>query len=276
MQNRVNRFTKNLNNMTVRALNLSVVKIGKYQKKLNKTRAAAIAAEYDSHRMRPIDVSYRDNEFWCFDGQTRLEAYKIMGYTHIPAIIHEGLTYEDEAFLFARQQDNVGSVLSSHKWNALVEAGDPATLKTIEIVTKNNFKISGSVSSPNTIAAVKTAQDIVIESGFEGLDKTLSVLDKAWNGKDVYNRAANRTVAPTNVTVIEGVYNVIKAYKNDPKFSEDRLVHCLAATNPTQLMCRANDFRVGRASVRMAVATLEAYNKGLRSENKLTNKFKVM
>jgi hypothetical protein len=200
--------------MIVRALDLSAIKIGKYQKKLNKARAAAIAANYDSHRMRPIDVSFRNGEFYCFDGQTRMAAYRILGYTRIPAIIHEGLTYEEEALLFAKQQENVGAVLSSHKWNALVEAEDPATMKTVEVAEKNGFKVSGSVSSATTIAAVKTLQDIVIESGFDGLDDVLSVIGTAWNDQEVYNKSKKLLIAPTNVNIIEGVYIFMKEYKD--------------------------------------------------------------
>jgi hypothetical protein len=274
MQNRINRFSrKTLNEMNVRALAIGVIKIGKYQKRLNKARSTAIAQNFDPHRMRPIDVSFRDGKFWCFDGQTRLDAYLQMGYTYIPAIIHEGLTYEDEAYLFARQQENVGSVLSSHKWNALVEAGDPATRKTIEVAEKNGFKVSGSVSSATTIAAVKTLQDIVLESGFDGLDDVLSVVGGAWNGREVYNKKKNLPIAPTNVNIVEGVKIFYNTYKGSKAFNKDRLVAVLALTTPTNVFVAANTSRKGSTSRRVAAAMLELYNHGLRSVNRLTDKF---
>jgi hypothetical protein len=273
MQNRLSRFSGNLNNMTVRALDLAVIKIGKYQKKLNKARAASIAAKYDSHRMRPIDVSFRNGEFYCFDGQTRMEAYKILGYTRIPAIIHEGLSYEDEALLFAKQQDDVGTVLSSHKWNALVEAEDPATMKTLKVAEKNGFKVSGSVSSATTIAAVKTLQDIVIESGFDGLDDVLSVISGAWNCKDVYNKKKILPIAPTNVNIVEGVKIFYNTYKGSKVFSKDRLISVLALTTPTNVFISANNSRKGSTSRRVAAAMLELYNHSLRTSNRLADKF---
>jgi hypothetical protein len=277
MQNRLNRFSSRaLNNMNVRALDINVIKIGKYQKKLNKARATAIADNYDSHRMRPIDVSYRGGEFYCFDGQTRIAAYKLMGYTRIPSIIHEGLTYEDEAYLFAKQQDNVGSVLSSHKWNALVEAEDPATMKTLEIAQKNGFKVSGTVSSSKCIAAVKTLQDIVMGSGFEGLDDVLHIIGSAWNDKEVYSKVKNLPIAPTNVSMIEGVYIFMKEYKDCKGFNTDRLIAVLSATKPSAIFSRANDSRKGSTSRRVAASILEIYNHGLRtgsSGNRLPDKF---
>lgn len=273
MQNRMNRFTnRKLEDMNVRNLDISVIKIGKYQKALNKARATAIAATYDPHRMRPIEVSYRDGAFYCFDGQTRIAAYKLMGKTKIPAIIHEDLNYEAEARLFASQQDNVGSVLSSHKWNALVEAKDHATLKTIEIALKNGFRISAA-SSARTIAAVKTLQDIVLDDGFDMLDEVLSVIGEAWNNQEVYCKAKKLSIAPTNVAIINGVYLFLKAYRNSSIYDRKRLVAVLAATKPTAIMSRANDSRKGCVATRVAAAILEIYNQNLK-KNRLSDKFR--
>ena len=124
-------------------LELDKLDIAPYQKELNIERIRKIVEKFDINRMRPIEVSFRDNRYWIFDGQHRANAYLVMGFTKVPCIVHYGLTYEEEAYLFARQQDEVGSVNANHKWNALVCAGDEETMTIVKLCKSWGFTVLG-------------------------------------------------------------------------------------------------------------------------------------
>lgn len=104
---------------------VSSISFAAYQRKPDMERIKRIANKFSIDRMRPIEVSYRDGKYWCFDGQHRAEVYRLMGRKTIPAVIHYGLNYEAEAALFASQFDEVAPVGIVTMWKAQVAAYDP-------------------------------------------------------------------------------------------------------------------------------------------------------
>ena len=85
---------------------ISSVSYAAYQRKPDAERIRRIAKKFAIDRMRPVDVSYRDGKYWCFDGQHRVEAYKLMGRKTVPAVIHYGLDYEKEAAFLSKMHKN--------------------------------------------------------------------------------------------------------------------------------------------------------------------------
>lgn len=228
------------------------IKIGKYQKALNKERAKKIADSFDIDRMRPIDVSYRDGKFWCFDGQHRTYAYRLMGKRTVPCIIHYNLSYEHEAMLFAQQQENVGSVLAHHKWNALVEAKDKDTMDICDIARVQGFTIRKSASKRN-INCVKVLQDIYFDLGDTTLATILRTVATAWNFMD----------KSTDHHILGGLYLFVKTYRDEPKFNYERLTSRLSEIGPKQLLRDAREhYNIRGDSRRVAYQILTMYNKG--------------
>ena len=274
MQNRMSSFfKKTLKNMKIVELSLSAIRMGKYQKKLNKERVATIVANFDPDRMRPIDVSFRDGFFWCFDGQHRVEAYRQMGMETIPAIIHEGLSYEDEALLFARQQDNVGTVQAHHKWNALVEAKDPATLKTIDIAKKYGFTIGFGESKKGKIVAIKTVQDAVCQFGFDGFETILQVISEAWT--EIKDGSRSILDKAGSVEILDGLFTLFVSYGNNPTFSVSRLTEVLGLDKPSNIIRDSKNYVMGNRGQRVAKVILNRYNKRIRN-GRLPDLFSVL
>lgn len=118
------------------------VEIPSYQRSASVERVKKIATAFEENRMRPIDVSLRDGKYYCYDGQHRLLAYKMMGQQTIPAIVHTSLSYHDEADLFARQSENVSAVRMRDKWNAMVEGGSEKAKKIIEVAKAHGYKVT--------------------------------------------------------------------------------------------------------------------------------------
>ena len=246
------------NSIATTMLPLSKLNIGKYQKDLNIERVKRIVEKFDIHRMRPIEVSFRDGEFWVFDGQHRANAYYLMGLTEIPAVIHRGLTYQDEAYLFARQQEDVGSVNTNHKWNALVEAKDPEAMEIIKLCKDWGFVVLQHNNKGNNIKCVKTLQDLYREFGPEKVGTILMCIKNAWMYMD----------HSTDVAIIAGIARLVRTYPE--QFDFNRLTEVLAWTTP-KLILRdmESDFHSIRGESRRAayqIATL--YNKGLKGNKR--------
>jgi len=240
------------NSITTVMLPLSQLSIGKYQKDLNIERVKRIVEKFDIHRMRPIDVSFRDGEYWVFDGQHRANAYYLLGLTEIPAVVHKGLTYQDEAYLFARQQDDVGSVNTNHKWNALYEAKDPETMEIARMCKTWGFTVLQRNNKGNNIKCVKTLRDLYHELGPTKLGSILMCIKDAWMYMD----------HSTDVAIISGIAKLVRTY---PDFDFNRLKNTLSGTTPKLILRDMEDkhHAVRGEARRAAYQILDLYNKGL-------------
>lgn len=234
-------------------LPLSVLEMGAYQKDLNIERVKRIVEKFDIHRMRPIEVSARAGKYWVFDGQHRANAYYLMGLTEIPAVIHKGLTYQDEAYLFARQQEDVGAVNTNHKWNALREAKDPETMEIIKLCKDWGFVVLQHNNHGNNIKCVKTLRDLYREFGPEKLGTILMCIKNAWTYMD----------HSTDVSIIGGIAKLVRTYKDEFNFS--RLQDVLSRTTPRLIIRDKEDkhHSVRGEARRAAYQILDLYNKGL-------------
>ena len=239
-------------------LNLMDLSIAPYQKDLNIPRVENIVKKFDINRMRPIDVSFRDGEYWVFDGQHRANAYLIMGYTEIPAIVHYGLTYEDEAYLFARQQEEVGAVNCNHKWNALTEAKDPEVMDITRLCRAWGFTVLEKNNRGNNIKCVKTLRDLYKEFGPQKLGSILMSIKEAWNYMD----------HSTDVAIIGGIARLVRNY---PQFDFNRLRLVLSSTTPKLILRDMEDkhHSVRGESRRAAYQIADMYNKSLTKNRRL-------
>lgn len=239
-------------------LDIKDLEVAKYQKELNISRVEKIINKFDINRMRPIEVSYRDGRYWVFDGQHRASAYVIMGYTKIPAIVHYGLSYEDEAYLFARQQEEVGSVNSNHKWNALREAGDPETMDIIKLCKEFGFTVLESNNKGNNIKCVKSLRDFYKEFGPEKLRTILMCIRDAWNYME----------HSVDVPILMGVARLIRTYS---EFDYNRLTKVLSDTTPKLILRDMEDkhHAVRGESRRAAYQIADLYNYKLYKTHRL-------
>lgn len=242
----------------IQNLPLEDLEIGAYQKNLDMKRVEKIVKKFDINRMRPIDVSLRDGMYFVFDGQHRANAYYLMGYTHIPAIVHTGLTYEDEAYLFARQQDEVGSVTLNHKWNALVEARDPEVMEISKICKEYGFTILAKNNKGNNIKCIKTLIDMYHKFDVPTFRTILSSIAKAWDYMD----------HSVDVPILGGIARLVATYSN---FNYNRLVAVLQDTTPKLILRDMEDkHHAVRGEVRRAAYQIvDIYNKNLPKKARL-------
>lgn len=241
-------------------LDIGLISIAKYQKKLNTKTVDKIILEFDINRMRPIDVSLRDGEYWAYDGQHRTEVYRRLGYSEIPAIVHYGLTYEDEAWLFAHQQDNVGSVNSNHKWNALREAKDADVLDIVRLCREWGFTVLEKNNKGNNIKCVKSLKDFYNEFGRAKLGTILMCIASAWNYAE----------HSTDVAILGGIAKLVRTY---PDFDYNRLTHVLSKTQPKYILRDMEDkhHAVRGEARRAAYQIADLYNCKLKNGSRKLN-----
>ena len=77
-----------------------------YQRKIDAARVERIVNSFDPRLANEVKVSFRDGKFYVFDGAHTLSALKrIHGEETfmVDCKVYYGLSYEDEAYLFALQ-----------------------------------------------------------------------------------------------------------------------------------------------------------------------------
>jgi hypothetical protein len=153
-----------------------------YQRGTNASQVKNIVSNYNEAKLDAILVSEQKNGLYhVIDGGHRTEALRQMEYTHAMARVLTGLTYEQEAELFARQNDNVRKLTWLDYYKAGVIAKDELYLEIEKILADNGFQI-GQGKENKCIRAVQTVQIIYTEYGGKVLDDTLCLIANTWIG----------------------------------------------------------------------------------------------
>lgn len=154
--------------------------------------AYKIAGKWDNHKCKDIIVSYRDYEFKCVDGANRVRAAKIAGQGSINCIVYEGLTEQDEANLFAEQDEFKRKVSSREKFNARVIAGDPASIAIEKVCDEFGVKIRNAYQrQPGAVMAVSELIEIYHAYGMDGVAFVFQVIrELGWHtAENAYSEA---------------------------------------------------------------------------------------
>ena len=150
-----------------------------YQRTTKSAQVEKIVEEFNEAQLSVLTVSLRNGHYHIVDGLHRSKALKALGYTHALCIVLTGLTYEQEASLFRRQNENKRNIVTYDDFKAGLEEKDNKCLRINKIVTDNEFQIGkGGFFKLASIQALST---IVDEYGFQVLDDTLCLLAHTWS-----------------------------------------------------------------------------------------------
>lgn len=243
-------------------LPLSMISFATYQRKPNEARCKLIADSFMDDRMHPIDVSYRDGSYWCYDGQHRVHAYKIMKRNYIPCIVHEGLTFQDEAYLFAHQNDNVGRITAAHNWKASLEAKEKSTVDIVRICKSYGFTVLDKYNAHgnNNFACVAELRNIYSTYGDRIFETLIKSIHDAWGTKKE---------KITDHRLIRAFSLFIGLYRASPAFNFKILTDKLSTSTPKQILQNASEHRVAGMHRKCALEMVDMYNVGLRGKKRL-------
>lgn len=237
-----------------------------YQRPVDSKRVERIISQFNEHKVNPIKVSFRDGRYWVYDGQHTLTVLKAMNKGEDCMVwceVHFGLTYEDEAKLFAEQYDGSTKVDINYKMNALYEAGDPVVVD-MKVkaesagLTMNFTKGKGD----NKLIAVGKLHNIYKSMGAESYRKILCLIKQAWAGQST----------SLDKEILGGVAMFVDVYGEI--FSEDVFVKNLRKVLPLEIKRKGDSDISAKGDLKYAKQILEAYNHGLTKKNRLDYIFK--
>jgi hypothetical protein len=153
-----------------------------YQRATNPAQVESIVKNFDETKLGTLTVSERDGKFHVIDGAHRSKAMRKLGYTHALCVTLKGLTFEQEAEYFRKQNQDKRNIKPLEFFKAGLVSGDDECVKIYRIVRSNGFQVGSGNKDFYKIAAIQALFAITDDYGYEVLDDTLCLIANAWNG----------------------------------------------------------------------------------------------
>lgn len=235
------------------------VLVGKYQRKLQRSKIIKMAHNWDQNKVGTFVVNHRTatGQYFVIDGQHRHAAMQLIeNYpTHIYCQIFENLSYEDEAQMFHDLDSERDNLTPGAKFTALIEAKNPVALGIKDVAERAGYTVMYSEGPKHgNLRAYKTLQDIFRRTGSAGLYRILATSKTAW---------PNNSEA-TSEPMLRGLELFFQKY---PQADDARLVKVLGLTTPMYVIATARRIQEDLSSViysAVAQTIRGIYNKGLR------------
>ena len=236
-------------------LNAGGLKYANYQRPVNELKIDKIIRNFNQNLVNPLKVSFRDGQYWVYDGQHTLESHRKMkggnDFT-IACIVRHGLTYEEEARLFALQNGEATKVGASDQVKALEEAKDEFTLSFLAATRESGFDIipGKKVSRNGYIGAVAKAKECYKKLGDFEYRHMLALLKNTWGGEkwSVEN------------TILAGMCLLISTFGTD--IDDARFMKKMAEADEIDINRAATKYYDLSMPYRYAMALGSLYNKG--------------
>lgn len=247
------------------------------QQNLRPSKVSRILKDgFDLSLAGTITVSRRKNgALIVLDGQHRTAAAREADVEKLPAIVHDGLTVEDEArhFLGLNNKSNPSAVA---KFLVSVTQGDKEAIDMRGIIEDHGWRIyEGNGRDGRCFKAVTRAKEIYdcrtkyFEDsdvyGDELLGMTVEVITDAWGTGD------SRAVSANN---LGGIALLLKKYWSE--VDTDRLSKALSEMSPAAFMAATKGAQESmdlKALEAAGFAAHRAYNASRRGRNKLDTWF---
>jgi hypothetical protein len=256
-----------MSNEVYELLKIKELKTDKYQDgRLNPARAKKIANNWDEKKFVPIIVSYRDGIYWIVDGMHRTSAKKIKFGSDalIMCKILTGLTFEQEALLFAHQDDGERTLSSIIKFNALILGKDETALKIKDILEEHNFVIAKSdYKKDYQIVAVGSVQYIYEKTSPIMFAEVFRLIKDTWDGSS----------NALDGGFIKGVYSFVNTYYSSG-YDHKRFIKSHEKVSAIKIKNDGDGDKTFKDGfTRYGIQMWKNYNSGIREENKLPFKF---
>lgn len=176
-------------------------------------------------------VSYRDGVFYIIDGQHRWEAAKAIGIDHLPCIIFTGLTWQEEARIFAEQNKNITKLTPFDTFKANVACGDisypeiKTDLELKSICDRHGITVQKS-TRVKTLKSVTRGRDIINQVGAGGLEWIFTLIES------IHWEVHKETYASKMLDLFKWIY---MDYKSNTTAENHKLFDFMATTTPIEL-----------------------------------------
>ena len=158
-----------------------------YQRPTENGHVMNLVNNWNPMALDPLDVSDRDGRYYVVDGAHRLAAMRIIHGTDdfpVRVNLYYGLTYEEEAAMFATQSGINKPVPAGYRLRAWEMAQDRDTMDFLDRTRRAGFEIvmGASVSRDGVVGAVKTANDCYKTLGADKYEEMMKLIHDTWGG----------------------------------------------------------------------------------------------
>jgi hypothetical protein len=225
-----------------------------YQRPVEQKNVDKLIRNWNSRELYPVIVSFRDGKFNVVDGQNRIAAMRQMaggGDVIVPCMIYTGMTYEQEAELYAKLDKGKRPLTPRQHTKALVESGADARIMEIKCLVEDVgfvWALTEPTGEPFEIAPIRALINAHQLLGGEAFTRMLSLLAGAWQGTPNSLRAS----------MLSGMALFVKTY--EAELSDRAFSRRLSIVSPDEII------RLGRieadVGLRFARIILDKYNGG--------------
>jgi hypothetical protein len=244
-------------------LPLGLLNIEKYQRPISPAKVNKIVKTFSEARLHPVDVSYRDGNYYVMDGQHRIAALKKLDIPQAPCMIRQGLTYQEEADLFVKLNSDRSKPTKLALFHADTEAQKVPALEINSLVESVGFTIAkNGGSKSNTISAASRLEEIYKAVGPSGLRQVLLLVRKAWNGR----------VESMDGRILMGVCEFYKRYRAE--LVDTDFAKRLSKVEPKKIIAESKmvpKLFSNNSCIPCAIIMLQYFNKGCKKQ--FPNKF---
>lgn len=228
-----------------------------YQRRMNAAQVDRIVAGFNPLLVNAVKVSQRDGHFFVFDGAHTLAALRRIHEGKpfmVECKVFSGMTYQEEAELFALQTGTSRTVSFDYKLRAKLAAETPKEKAFLEATEAAGLHLSDVQRSSMryVIAAKATAQRIYDNYGADLYTDMLRLIVETWDAVEW----------SLSKPVLNGCAVFLNVYGDE--YKRDRFIRKLAYTNADELAAIARRQNVKDQPRQYAMAILELYNKGGR------------
>jgi len=227
-----------------------------YQRDVDQKRVSYIVTNYDPHKFGIIKVSFRDGNYYVYDGQHRIAAFKVLNDDQdgfVKCEVHYGLTYEDEAKYFAEQYLGSKNVSIVYRWRALYEAKEEPVYSIVDSVRAIGIDVKFTKSkAANRIIAFKQLNDMWVKLGAEKTLQILSLLKQVWETDE----------NAFDGNIILGMREFFYVYMDEIR--EDTFIKQMRKVLPATIVVEGKKDTISKNGLNYAKVIWLKYNNGLK------------
>lgn len=243
-----------------RELHLSQLRLDKYQRDPRPALQAKIAKAPDVALLGALLVSYRDGAWYLLDGQQRVGGLRQAGWREpVSCMVYFGLTYQEEAEIFRKFNDDRSGFTAGEILKAKLEAADPDAWALYDSLGELGLGVALNASD------VHSRKDII---------KAVAALTRVWRnlGRDrerfkrllwIIQTAWPEDAQRWNGNIMVGLAMFLLRYEDHSDFSWAELPERLARSSPAKLMVEARELgSLGATDIgtKVGMMILERYN----------------
>ena len=225
-----------------------------YQRKIDAERVQRIVDGFDPRLVNTVKVSNRDGKYYVFDGAHTLAALKRIhndAAFEVDCKVYQGLTYEDEAYLFALQTGESKDVAFSVRMRAMLISGS-AEAKAFRAHTAAaglSLAEGAGSATKNVVAAIAKAYRLYTSLGADDYEDMLRLIVDTWDG----------VAWSLTSYILGGVAVFLREYGDD--YNRDRFVKRLRGISYEELRDEARRQLRSSSDIAHALAIAKTYNR---------------